>query len=444
MAFRIAARSTGDIGIKRKNNLMDRPIEKKKWTRTWIAIVAMVGLGGLTTISMVFGTPRRTRLTIDESRLRVAQVRQQEFQEYAAITGRAQPNKTTYLDLQEGGIVEKIYVHSGDLVKKGDSILLFSNNTAQKENIDAETRLLDNLNQLRNSKISLTQSNLILKDQLLDVEKKISDAQVKFNRYQQLMSGPTPFLSNEAFITAHDELGYYKNKRDLLQERIRQETILEKQQSKQIDSSMASVNRDMEVLSEIIASLNVRAPADGQLSTLNVEIGQSIQRWQRVGQIDELGSFMVRADIDQYYISKVAIGQKGKFEFDNRAYELKVSKIYPEVKNNVFQADLTFVGAVPEGLKRGQDLQIDLSLSEAKMTDVVEKGGFYRHTNGRWAYLLSADRRSARRRNLVLGRQNPQSVEVLEGLKVGDKIIVSDYDNFGDVDELSFKEPLKQ
>jgi len=423
---------------------MDRPVEKKKWTRARIVVSAVIGATALATIAAVFATPRQTRLAIDGNRLSIAQVHQAEFQEYAAVTGHAQPNKTTFLDLQEGGIVEKIYVHSGELVKKGDLILLFSNNTAQKENIEAETRLLDNLNQLRNSRISLTQSNLILKDQLLDVEKKILDAQAKFTRYQQLMSNPTPFLSNEAFSTARDELAYYKNKRELLQERIRAETVLEEQQSKQIDSSIASVNRDMEVLSEIIDSLKVRAPTDGQLSTLNVEVGQSIQRWARVGQIDELGSFMVRADIDQYYISKVAIGQKGKFEFDGHPYELKVSKIYPEVKNSVFQADLAFVGATPEGLKRGQDLQIDLSLSEAKTTSVVDKGGFYRHTNGRWAYLLSSDGRYARRTNLVLGRQNPQSVEVLDGLKVGDRIITSDYDNFGDVDELSFKEPLKQ
>jgi HlyD family secretion protein len=423
---------------------MDRQIEKKKWTKTRIAISAAIGLVSLATIAFVFATPRQTRLTIDANRLNVVQVRQAEFQEYAAVTGRVQPNKTTYLDLQEGGIVEKIYVHSGEMLKKGDVILRFSNNTAQKENIDAETRLLDNLNQLRNSKINLTQSNLILKDQLLDLEKKILDAQVKFTRYQQLMNNPTPFLSNEAFTTARDELAYYKNKRDLLQERIRQETVLEEQQSKQIDSSIASVNRDMEVLADIMASLTVRAPADGQLSTLNVEIGQSIQRWQRVGQIDELGSFMVRGDIDQYYISKVAPGQKGKFEFDGHTYELKVSKIYPEVKNNVFQADLAFTDAAPEGIKRGQELQIDLSLSEPKMASVVDKGGFYRHTNGRWAYLVDTDGKSARRTNLVLGRQNPQTVEVLEGLKVGDRIIASDYDNFGDVDQLSFKEPLKR
>ena len=423
---------------------MDRPIEKKKWSRPKIAIIVAIGLGALILISQVAANSRKTRLSVDVGRLSAGQVHQGEFQEYAAINGSAQPKNTLFLDLQEGGIVEKIYIHSGELVKKGDLILVFSNNSAQKENIDAETRLLDNLNQLRNSKISLTQSNLILKDQLLDLEYKLLDAETKFNRYKQLANNPTPFLSKEALETARDQVTYYKNKKNLLQERVRQETVLEEQQSKQIESSITSVNRDMEILAQIIDSLKVRAPIDGQLSALNAEIGQSIQRWQRIGQIDQLGSFMVRANIDQYYISKVAIGQKGKFEFGGSPYELQVSKIYPEVKNSVFQADLTFVGPAPEGIKRGQTLQIDLSLSESKMTSVVDKGGFYRHTNGRWAYLLAPDGRSARRHNIVLGRQNPQSVEVLDGLKAGDWIITSSYENFGDVDEISFSEPIKR
>ncbi len=419
---------------------MDRVIEKKKWPRRKIAAVAAAVFGGGALVFMATANASKTRLTIDGSRLSTAQVRNSEFQEYAAINGSALPKNTVFLDLQEGGIVDKIYVRSGDLVKKGDLILAFSNNGAQKENIDAETRLLENLNQLRNSKISLTQSNLILKDQLLDLDYKISEAEAKFARYEQLANNPTPFLSKEAFATQRDQLRHYKEKRALLRERIRQETILENQQSKQIDSSIESVNRNMAMLTQIIESLKVRAPIDGQISSLNAEIGQSILRWQRIAQIDQLGSFMVRADIDQYYISKVAAGQKGKFEFNGKPYEVEVAKIYPDVKNSVFQADLNFIGPAPEGIKRGQTLQIDLSLSESKRTKVVDKGGFYRHTNGRWAYVLAADGRSARRSNIVLGRQNPQSVEVLDGLDVGDRIITSDYEGFGDADELKFSE----
>jgi len=285
-----------------------------------------------------------------------------------------------------------------------------------------------------------------LKDELLDLDYKIVDLEKTFARYEQLIRGPTPTLalSREQYENTRDQLAYMKNKRVLLQERIRKETELQEQQSSQIDSSIERVNRNLDLLSKIVESLEVRAPIDGQLSTLNAEVGQGFQRGQRVGQIDQLDSFKVQADIDQYYISTVATGQTGTFEFDGRSYELKVTKVYPEVTKDTFRVDLAFATGIPDGIKRGQTLQIDLRLSESKRTFVVDKGGFYRYTNGRWAYLVASDGSSARRTNIVLGRQNPQSVEVLQGLKAGDSIITSNYDSFNDVDVLAFSQPLSR
>jgi len=423
---------------------MDRPIEKKKWPPRRIAIFAGSAAAVLALATLVIANTGKTRLSVQSDRISISQVRLGEFQEYVPINGTVQPNTTVYLDLEEGGIVEKIYVQGGNPIKKGELILSFSNSAAQKQNIEAETRLIDNLNQLRNSKITLTQSNLILKDQLLDLEYKISELERTFARYRELMKTPSAQLSKEQFEATQDQIEYLKSKRELLIERIKRETDLQEQQSAQIDMSIRRVNRNLEILSRIIDSLEVRAPIDGHLSTLNAEIGQSFQRGQRIGQIDQLQSFKVRANIDQYYIAKVAEGQKGRFRFDGRDYELEVLKVYPEVVQDVFQADLTFVGPVPEGIKRGQTLQIDLGLSESKTSSMVAKGSFYRHTNGRWAYLLAQDGKSARRANIVLGRQNPQYVEVLEGLNQGDWIITSSYENFNDVDELKFPEPLKQ
>ena len=423
---------------------MDKPIEKKNWPPRRIAVVASAGVSVLALGTFVIANTGKSRLSVQSERISVSQVKQGEFQEYVPINGTVQPNTTVFLDLEEGGIVEKIYVQGGSPIKKGELILSFSNSAAQKQNIEAETRLIDNLNQLRNSKITLTQSNLILKDQLLDLEYRISELERTFARYKELMKTPSSQLSKEQFEATRDQIAYLKNKRELLVERIKREAELQEQQSVQIDMSIRRVDRNLEILSRIIDSLEVRAPIDGHLSTLNAEIGQSFQRGQRIGQIDQLQSFKVRANIDQYYISKVAEGQKGKFRFDGRDYELEVLKIYPEVAQDVFQADLVFVGPVPEGIKRGQTLQIDLGLSESKTTNMVAKGRFYRHTNGRWAYLVAQDGKSARRTNIVLGRQNPQFVEVLEGLNQGDFIITSSYEGFNDVDELKFPEPLKK
>ena len=425
---------------------MDRPIQQKKWTRHKLAIYGALAVAGLALITMTLASSRRTRLSIDPNRLSISTVKLAQFQEYIPITGTVQPDTTVYLDLEEGGNVEKIYVESGKPITKGTLILSLANTTAQKENIDAETRLIDNLNQLRNSKISLTTSNLMLKDELLDLDYKIVDLEKTFARYEQLIKGPTPTLalSREQYENTRDQLAYMKNKRVLLQERIRKETELQEQQSSQIDSSIERVNRNLDLLSKIVESLEVRAPIDGQLSTLNAEVGQGFQRGQRVGQIDQLDSFKVQADIDQYYISTVATGQTGTFEFDGRSYELKVTKVYPEVTKDTFRVDLAFATGIPDGIKRGQTLQIDLRLSESKRTFVVDKGGFYRYTNGRWAYLVASDGSSARRTNIVLGRQNPQSVEVLQGLKAGDSIITSNYDSFNDVDVLTFSQPLNR
>lgn len=423
---------------------MDRPIEQKKWPRRTLVLYAAVASVGVALITMTLANSGRTRLSIDPNRLTISKVELTRFQEYIPITGTVQPNNTVYLDLEEGGNVEKIYVESGKPIKKGTLILTLSNTTAQKQNIDAETRLIDNLNQLRNSKISLTTSNLVLKDQLLDLDYKILDLDKTFTRYQQLFKNPTPAVSREQFESTRDQLAYLKNKRTLLQERIRQETELQEQQSSQIESSIARVNRNLELLSRIVESLEVRAPVDGQLSTLNAEVGQGFQRGQRIGQIDQMDSFKVQADIDQYYISTVAVGQTGTFELNGRTRELKVTKVYSEVTKDTFKVDLAFADAIPEGIKRGQTLQIDLRLGESKRTNVVDKGGFYRYTNGRWAYLVASDGSSARRTNIVLGRQNPQSVEVLQGLKAGDAIITSSYDGFNDADVLTFSRPLSR
>jgi HlyD family secretion protein len=427
----------------RQAGTMDRPIEQKKWPPRRITVFASAGVGVVVLVALVVANAGKTRINIGADRVSIAQVKQTSFQEYVPINGTVQPNASVFLDLEEGGIVQKIYLEGGNPVKKGDLILSFSNTAAQKQNIEAETRLIDNLNQLRNSKISLTQSALQFKDQLLDLEYKISELERTFVRYEQLMKVPSSQISKEQFETTRDQLAYLKNKHELLIERIKRETELQEQQSAQIDSSIKRVNRNLEILSRIIDSLEVRAPIGGHLSSLNAEVGQNFNRGQRIGQIDQLESFKVRATVDQYYISKVTVGMQGAFEFAGRAHKLEVVKIYPEVANDVFQVDLVFVGSSPEGIKRGQSLQIDLALSEPKTTSVVEKGSFYRHTNGRWIYALSADGGSAHKTKIVLGRQNPQYVEVLEGLKLGEWVITSNYESFNDADNLSFPEPIK-
>lgn len=423
---------------------MDKAIPKKKWPASKIFML----LGGASFIFLLiylfFFNSGGTRLNVDASRISLATVQQGEFQEYIPITGIVQPHTTVYLDLEEGGIVEQIHIQGGVPVKKGDLILSFTNATAQKSHVDSESQQLRTLNELRTQKINLTQQHLASQERLLDLNKEIDDVQRRFARIEPLMSSKTPDISKDEYEAMRDNLKYLKEKRVLLTERIRQEGILREQQEKSIDESIERTNRSLQILSRIMDSLEVRAPIDGHLSSMNAEVGQNFSRGQRVGQIDQLDSFKVRADIDQFYISRVIPGQIGSFDFGGQTYRLLVDKIYPEVTDSAFQVDLEFLGDVANGIKRGQTLQIDLSLSESTTTKIVNKGGFYRHTNGRWVYRVSEDGLSAVRVPVVSGRQNPQRFEILEGLEVGDIIISSGYDTFNDADILTFSEPVRR
>ena len=423
---------------------MDEPIERKKWPAN--KLLAICGFGAVTLAllyALIEGSGTAS-LNVKAERISIEQVRVGEFEEYVPITGRVQPKVTVYLDLEQGGIVEEVYIQSGNWVDKGDLILALSNSLVQKNNIDSETRLLDNLNQLRNSKISLTQQDLLLKDQLLDLNYSIRELERTFARSKRLHDEKNSIMSEEEFESIRDRLAYLKDKRKLLEERIEQESTLLERQRRQVDESIERVDRSLSILTQIMDNLALRAPIGGYLSSMGAEVGQNFSVGQRVGQIDQLDSFKVTANIDQYYITKVAQGQEGTFEFGDESFKLRIDKIHPEVAEDAsFRIDMEFVGTVPVGINRGQSLQIDLSLSASTTTDLVGKGGFYRHTNGRWAYRLTDDGERAYRVDLLPGRQNPESFEILEGLSPGDWIVSSSYDGFRDADELVFDEPIQ-
>lgn len=421
---------------------MDRPIEKKTWLARNIVPVIVACITLLSLAYLMAGSANGRRLQVDTDRISTTAVIEGEFKEYIPITGKVQPKTSVFLDLEEGGIVENIYIESGNAIKKGDLVLSFSNTALQKQNIDSETRILENLDRLRNSKISLTEKNLLLKDQLLDMNYQILELTKTVDRYEILYKNPDTPLDEYTYESAKDRLAYLSDKKILLTERIRQESILRVQQSEQVDASIKRVNRSLTVLAHIVDGLNLHAPISGYLSSMSAEIGQSFRRGERIGQIDQLDDFKVQSQIDQFYISKVDVGQSGVFDFNGQSYPLRITKIYTEVTNDSFKVDMEFVGPRAEGIKRGQTLQIDLSLSEVRTSKLVSKGGYYRYTNGRWVYLLSDDGSRARKVSIVAGRHNPQSFEIIEGLNIGDRIISSSYDLFNDADELVFDKPI--
>jgi HlyD family secretion protein len=284
---------------------------------------------------------------------------------------------------------------------------------------------------------------LLLKETLLDLDHQILDMQNRFRRYETLMKDGSNVISQETFETTRDQLQYLRDKRALMAERIRQEDILSNNQIAQAKESIERLNTSMKLLDHIVKSLEVRAPISGFLSTIDAQVGQNIPRGQRIGQIDLLDNFKIRVKIDQFYISRVEIGTPGHLDLDGQDYEVKVQKIYPEVRQSAFEADVVFTGAVPGTLKRGQTLTVELSFGSPSQGLTVSKGGYFQQTAGKWVYVVSPDGRTARRVNVRLGRQNPREVEVLEGLNEGDRIVSSSYETFNNVDELKFSESLR-
>jgi HlyD family secretion protein len=383
-----------------------------------------------------------SRLAVDPQRLTTAEVARGEFRDYYPFDGRVEPVTTVYLDIEEGGRVEEIFVEGGHWVDRGDPILRFSNTTLQRSSIDTETQLLEQLDALRNTQFNRAQNALELKDQLLDLDHRILDAENKYDRYTALVES-SGLISREAYEQTRDELAYLKAKRELLRERIKREASLSEQQLKQANESIERLNLSLDLLGKIVDSLEVRAPISGFLSSVDAEIGQNITRGQRIGQIDQLDQLKIRVDVDQYYISRIGIGTPGKFDLGGTAYEVAVQKIYPEIVDDRFSVDVAFVGKRPSDLRRGQRLTIELNFGEPTDELMVAKGGFFQRTGGRWVYLVAPDRRSARRTPIRLGRQNPRFVEVLEGLNPGDWIVTSSYETFDEVDELTFTQPIQ-
>lgn len=421
---------------------MDRAIEKPRWPAKTIITLGSVIVGTALVVAVLVDS-RTSTVTIDPTRVTLAQVQNGQFIEYIPILGTVEPIKTVFLDAVEGGQVQEIFVDDGSPIEKGQLILRLSNATLQKDSIGTESRLLENINTLRNTRINLAEKELILKEQFLDNEYRITQLEKQHRRYQKMLAESKTVISEVQFELIADELAYRKSKREILHARIAQEKTLREQQLAQVDETIAQVNHNLQVLGETLENLNVRAPISGHLSTLKVDLGQNIRQGDNIGQIDLLHSFKVRADVDQHYISKVALGQLANFSFDDQRHELIIEKIYPEVTNDEFEVDMAFTQGIPDGLKRGQSIQINLALSGAVDSLVLAKGSFYRTTGGRWAYRVSDDGSHAARTDIRVGRQNPRFLELLEGLEVGDVVITSSYDTFGGAEELAFSEPLK-
>lgn len=416
---------------------MDKKIKKGYWTAKRISMVA----GGVVLVafflySFVF-IDIRSSLNVERDKLTIRTVQQDSFQEFTHETGTVQPIQTIYLDAIEGGVVEEVYRESGAMVGKGDTILVFSNSDLRLSVLQQTSSIYDQINQTRNSRLNIEQNSLNLKERLANAESKLEIAKAKFQRQKKLRE--QDLIAEQQFLVTKENFEYQQKRYDLIYESFKQDSVKSTQQLQQIDQSLDRMWRNLEAVQGILDRLVVTAPISGQLSTIELNPGQSMSSGERIGQVDILDNYKVRVGIDEFYISRITTGLMGSFTFDGQTHELEITKVYPVVENGQFKVDMEFVGEAPTGLRRGQTLRIRLELGDSSQALLLPRGGFYQKTGGNWIYRVTEDGERAVRQPIRLGRQNPDYFEVLSNLQPGDKVIISSYDSFGDNEVLNLE-----
>ena len=412
---------------------MDIKLEKKKGLKAifqkknlvWVGVAALVLF-----IGWLLFRDNSSTLRVDAQLLNVATVEQGEFNDYVRLTGSVQPMTTVQLSPLESGVVERIVAEEGTSVKRGDVILEMSNNSLSMQILQSEADLAEKQNILRNTMISMEQERLALRQEKLQLDLEVSRLKRTFEQNQSLYN--ENLLARETYLQSKEDYDLAVGRRNLILERQRQDSLYRSSQVEQMEESLLSMQRNMELIRQRVDNLKVKAPIDGEVGMLDAVLGQSLQQGANIGQVNDLTTYKVQAQIDEHYIDRITTGLVASFERQDTKYEMQLRKVYPEVRNGQFKADFRFVGDAPENIRSGQTYYLNLQLGEAAEAILIPRGSFYQATGGKWIYVLDATGEKAYRREIRIGRQNPQYYEVIEGLQPGEKVIVSSYDNFGD------------
>ncbi|WP_230407066.1 efflux RND transporter periplasmic adaptor subunit [Pontibacter cellulosilyticus] len=419
------------------NSTMDRVIEKKKFTPKKIALIAGGALVLVLVIYNILFAEHTSKLNVDSERVTIGNVQEGMFQEFIAVDGSVDPLNTFFLDITEGGRVDKIYTDDGRMVQKGDTILKLSNTTLQIDFMTRETQLYDLMNERQNSEITMKQDLIRKENELAEIDYNLALAKRKYDRNKMLIAEKV--IPQEEFEASKDEYNYLSKRKTLADRSVKQDAKLMDDRLKQLDESIRRMQANINMARNTLNNLYVVAPITGQLSTLKAEVGESKGPGENIGQIDDMNGFKIKSRIDQHYISKVYPGLDGTFDFNGQTYKVKVAKVFPEVQNNTFQVDLDFVDGAPEGIRRGQTLQLKLNLNDGGKAVLIPRGGFYQSTGGNWVFVVNKSGDYAEKRSIKLGRQNPNYYEVLDGLQPGEKVVLSSYDSYGEIDRLELK-----
>lgn len=416
---------------------MDRVIQKKKWsTKRLLTIGGITALVLLIAASIYF-TSGKSKLNVDTERITISEIKKGTFQENIPVNGVVLPQTSIYLDAIEGGRVEERYVEDGAVMQKGQPILRLSNTDLQLNLVNQETQVYNLITQMQISRNAAQQNTINQLNQMTEVENQLKETQRIYDLNKKLYNQKA--IGSQEFKQSENNYNFQMARMKLTKQLLSQDSISNKQQLVQSQQSYEGSQNALNVMRQKVGDLIVRSPVDGQLTSLDAEVGQNKNKGERLGQIDVLGSFKVRVDVDEHYISRIYTGLRGTFTFADTLYQLEIKKVYTQVTNSRFQVDMVFIGKIPKGIRRGQTLQILVSLSEERQSLLLAKGGFYQQTGGNWIFKVNADGNTAYKVDIQLGNQNPDFYEVLNGLQPGDKVITSSYENYGNIEELVLK-----
>ena len=418
---------------------MDKIIEKKTgWRVAFTKKAVPWWLGALLGIFIIYliARPNNKTLRVDKDTLTVSAATRGEFNDYIRVSGRVQPMTTIQLSPQEGGIVQSILIEEGSKVKAGDPILVLSNDNLDLQILNAEAELAEKENILRNTQIQMEQQKLDVRQNELEYGTNVEKLHRAYEQQKALYEDK--LIAREDYLKAKEDYDLAIKKYDLIRERSRQDSLYRGTQVDRMEESLENMLLNMHMIRKRKDNLIVKAPIDGELGLLDVVLGQSIASGTKIGQINSVGTYKVEAQIDEHYIDRVVSGLEATFERQGETFSTVIRKVYPEVRDGKFKADFKFDGEQPDNIRAGQTYYLNLQLGQPEEAVIIPRGTFYQKTGGKWIYVVSKDGNKAVKREIRIGRQNPQYYEVLEGLEPGEKVITSGYDTYGDSDVLVF------
>ena len=417
------------------NITVDRKIEKSRWNTKRLMIIA-----GITVLVVFIGYVGFTAVTgkskynapID--RITISTVTKGQFQEFIPVNGVVYPKITEYIDAVQGGRVEERYVEDGAKLKKGDRILRLSNTDVELSLANSENAVYNVQTQMQISQNNAEQNTVGKLTAMADADNAFKDAERVYNLDKKLYAQKA--IGLQEYQVAENTYQYQLRKRKLAAQILKQDTLLTREQTKQAQEQYQQMNKSLQLMKQEVAALTITAPIDGQLTSLDAEVGQNKNRGDHLAQIDGFTGVKIRALVDDHYINRVITGLTALYPTDNKTYKLVVKKVFVQITNGQFPVDMEFVGDVPPGLRKGQTLQINLTFGDERQALLLPLGGFFQQTGGNWIFKVSEDGKTAYKVDLQLGRQNTNYYEVTRGLKEGDKVITSSYENYGTIQEL--------